>query len=58
VLFDEPVTGLDASDFDVGGSSHGWAVTDVRAAPRATTIEVSSNHPSDGDVQLELAAMP
>ena len=56
LVFDEPVQGLDASDFDVGGSSHGWAVTDVRGGPEGYTIEVVSAHPSDGTVQLELAA--
>ena len=56
LLFDEPVTGLDASDFDVSGSSHGWDVTDVSGGPEGYTIEVGSTHPTDGTVQLELAA--
>ena len=56
LLFDEPVDGLDASDFDIGGTSHGWDVTDVRGGPEGYTVEVSASHPNDGTVQLELAA--
>src|SRR6185503_11311297 len=56
LIFDEPVQGLDASDFDVGGTSHGWDVTDVRGGPEGYTIEVSADHPDEGTLQLELAA--
>jgi len=56
LLFDEPVEGLEASDFDLSGSSHGWDVTDIRGGPVGYTIEVSADHPDDGTVQLELAA--
>jgi hypothetical protein len=56
LIFSEPVDGLDASDFQVSGSSHGWAVTDVSGGPVGYTVEVSANNPGDGTVQLELAA--
>jgi hypothetical protein len=55
LIFDEPVQGLDASDFDVGGTSHGWDITDVRGGPEGYTIEVSADHPDEGTLQLELA---
>lgn len=56
LVFDEPVEGLDTTDFDVSGSSHGWSVTDVRGGPEGYTIEVSASHPNDGTVKLELVA--
>ena len=56
LIFKEPVEGLDASDFDVGGTSHGWDITDVRGGPEGYTIEVSADHPDEGTLQLELAA--
>ena len=56
LIFNEPVDGLEASDFQVSGSSHGWDVTDVSGGPVGYTVEVSANHPDDGTVQLELAA--
>jgi hypothetical protein len=56
LVFDEPVEGLDASDFAVSGSSHGWDVTDVHGGPEGYTVEVSADHPDPGSVQLELAA--
>jgi len=56
LIFGEPVEGLDASDFNVSGSSHGWAVTDVTGGPEGYTIEVSANHPDPGTIHLELAA--
>src|SRR5439155_20240667 len=56
LIFSEPVNGLEASDFGVSGSSHGWGVTDVSGGPVGYTVEVSADHPDDGTVQLELAA--
>ena len=56
LIFGEPVQGLDASDFDVGGTSHGWDITDVRGGPEGYTIEVSADHPDEGTLQVELAA--
>ena len=56
LLFDEPVEGLEAGDFDVSGSSHGWDVTDIVGGPEGYTIELSAAHPDDGTVELELAA--
>jgi hypothetical protein len=56
LVFDEPVKGLDATDFNVSGSSHGWDVSDVRGGPEGYTVELSADHPDPGTVQLELAA--
>jgi hypothetical protein len=56
LIFSEPVDGLDASDFGISGSSHGWDVTDVSGGPVGYTVEVSASHPDDGTVQLELGA--
>jgi hypothetical protein len=56
LVFDEPVGGLDAADFDISGSSHGWDVADINGGPEGYTIELAANNPDDGTVQLELAA--
>jgi N-acetylmuramoyl-L-alanine amidase len=56
LLFEEPVTGLDPSDFDISGSSHGWDVSDVSGGPEGYAIEVSASNPDDGTVHIELAA--
>jgi hypothetical protein len=56
LLFREPVGGLEPSDFDVSGSSHGWNVTGVSGGPEGYTIELGADHPDDGTVQVELAA--
>jgi hypothetical protein len=56
LLFDEPVQGLDASDFAVSGSSRGWDVTDVRGGPEGYTIEVGAAHPDAGTIRIQLAA--
>jgi hypothetical protein len=56
LIFGEPVGGLEASDFNVSGTSHGWSVTDVRGGPEGYTIEVSADHPDNGTVRVELAA--
>jgi N-acetylmuramoyl-L-alanine amidase len=56
LIFSEPVEGLDASDFALSGTSHGWDVTDVRGGPEGYTVEVSADHPDNGTVVLELAA--
>jgi hypothetical protein len=56
LLFDEPVTGLEATDFDVAGSSRGWAVTDVRGGPEGYAIDVAATHPTTGTIQLQLNA--
>ncbi|HTK45284.1 MAG TPA: N-acetylmuramoyl-L-alanine amidase [Patescibacteria group bacterium] len=55
LVFHEPVAGLEAGDFDVRGSSHGWTITDVRGGPEGYTIEVSADHPDAGTVHLDLA---
>jgi len=56
LVFGEPVVGLDAADFDISGSSHGWDVSDVSGGPEGYAIELTASHPDDGNVQLELAA--
>jgi hypothetical protein len=58
LLFSEPVSGLEAADFTVGGTSAGWAVGSV--AGRASTYEVDvipppGGLPDEGSVTLTLA---
>ncbi|HEX7951166.1 MAG TPA: N-acetylmuramoyl-L-alanine amidase [Candidatus Limnocylindrales bacterium] len=54
--FAEPVTGLAPEDFSVGGTSAGWAVTDVTGSASTYTVVVHSDAPTDGTVVLSLAA--
>jgi hypothetical protein len=56
LIFSEPVSGLEASDFDIDGSSHGWAVTDISGGPVGYSVELSAAHPDDGSIQLTLGA--
>jgi hypothetical protein len=58
LVFKEPVRGLQAEDFEVGGGSGGWVVTDVTGGPSGYTIEVTSDrpNPTDGSVELSLLA--
>jgi hypothetical protein len=56
LVFSEPIEGLDPEDFEVGGSSNGWSVTDITGSASAYTIEVSSNNPDPGSVDLALHA--
>jgi hypothetical protein len=56
LLFSEPVAGLDVDDFDIGGTSHGWAITDISGGPVGYTVELTAGHPDDGSIQLSLAA--
>ena len=58
LVFKEPVEGLEPEDFEVGGTSGGWSVTDVSGGPSGYTIEVSSDHPNpaDGSVEVSLLA--
>ena len=58
LVFKEPVEGLEAEDFEVGGSSGGWSVTDITGTASGYTIEVSPDHPNpaDGSVELTLLA--
>ena len=59
LIFKEPVTGLDASDFTVGGSSDGWAIDDVQGSASRYTVTLvadAGGGPADGSVKLTLAA--
>lgn len=55
LIFSEPVTGLEAADFEVAGNSHGWSVSEISGGPEGYTVEVSADHPDDGSIQLTLA---
>ncbi|MFM8829296.1 MAG: Ig-like domain-containing protein, partial [Actinomycetota bacterium] len=57
LTFDEPVSGLAAGDFTVGGTSSGWTVTGVSAASGTTvTVQLAKTSPADGTVVLSLGA--
>jgi hypothetical protein len=58
LVFKEPVEGLEAGDFEVGGTSGGWSVSDITGGPSGYTIEVSPDHPNptDGTIELTLLA--
>ena len=58
LVFKEPVEGLEAEDFEVGGTSGGWSVTDITGTASGYTILVSPDHPNpaDGSVELTLLA--
>jgi len=56
LIFREPIEGLQPGDFEVTGSSNGWSVTDITGTASAYTIEVSSNNPNPGSVELTLLA--
>ncbi len=56
LVFAEPVAGLDASDFEVGGTSHGWSVDSVTGSASTWTVTVTANHPDPGTVVLTLPA--
>jgi len=51
LTFSEPVNGLTAADFTVGGSSAGWTVSSVSAPSGTTfTVQVAKTGPTDGTV--------
>lgn len=59
--FSEPVGGLGAGDFTVGGTSSGWAVTKVTGIGAGYAITVAGTPPPggsipEGSVELQLAA--
>jgi N-acetylmuramoyl-L-alanine amidase-like protein len=55
LIFKEPIEDLDASDFELDGTSHGWSVADVSGAGAAWTVQVTAATPDDGTVRLTLA---
>jgi N-acetylmuramoyl-L-alanine amidase len=62
LVFAEPVTGLDAGDLEIGGSSEGWTVDDVKGTASRYTVTLVAGDggggggPADGTLQLTLAA--
>ncbi|HYK95418.1 MAG TPA: N-acetylmuramoyl-L-alanine amidase [Candidatus Dormibacteraeota bacterium] len=59
LIFSEPVTGLDARAFTVGGTSPGWTIDSVTGKASPYTINVkppSGGPPPEGTVTLTLAA--
>ncbi|HSL97655.1 MAG TPA: N-acetylmuramoyl-L-alanine amidase [Candidatus Deferrimicrobiaceae bacterium] len=56
LIFSEPVTGLEPSDFEVGGSSGGWSVDAVTGSAASYTVTLSAADPADGTVELTLGA--
>ncbi len=58
LLFEEPVEGLDAGDFEVGGTSSGWTVESVTGKASAYTVTVvappGDERPNEGTVKLTL----
>ncbi len=54
LIFDEPIQGLEESDFDLGGTSSGWFVDSITGAGSTYTVNVAGSSPSDGTVELTL----
>jgi hypothetical protein len=56
LTFDEPVSGLAASDFATTGTSDGWTVTSITGSGATYTVNLGNASPSDGTVVLTLAS--
>jgi hypothetical protein len=56
LAFKEAVTGMSASDLTVGGTSAGWTIQSVSGSGASYTITVASPAPTDGTIELTLAA--
>ncbi|HUF85256.1 MAG TPA: N-acetylmuramoyl-L-alanine amidase [Acidimicrobiia bacterium] len=56
LVFSEPVAGLDAGDFGIGGSSSGWSVASLTGAASTYTVTLTATAPTDGTVELTLPA--
>ena len=57
LMLSEPVTGLEASDFRLTGSSAGWAVTSVEGTGRGPySVTLTGSAASDGSLGLALMA--
>ncbi|NJD30095.1 MAG: hypothetical protein FIA92_17645, partial [Chloroflexi bacterium] len=54
LVFREPVVGLEASDFDVGGSSSGWSVDDITGTAASYTVTLNASNPSNGSLEVTL----
>jgi thermitase len=59
VWFSEPVTGLEATDFTIGGSSVGWSLDeffDLGMPPGPYNVQLAAPAPTAGTLTLTLAA--
>ena len=56
MVFSEPVTGVDAADFSVGGSATGFAVSGVTGSGTTYVVTVSGTAVTDGTVTLSMRA--
>ena len=56
VVFSEPVTGVTASDFTVGGTATGFTVTSVSGSGTTYTVTVGGTSVTDGTVTLTMPA--
>ncbi len=56
VVFSEPVTGVDVSDFSVGGSATGFAVSSVTGSGSTYVVTASGTTVTDGTVALSMPA--
>jgi chitodextrinase len=56
LTFNEPVTGLESSDFELDGSSDGWSVGSITGTGATYTVNLVADDPEDGTVQLTLPA--
>jgi hypothetical protein len=54
LVFSEPVTGLAAEDFTIGGTSTGWSVGKVSGVGSGYTVSVSATDPTEGSIELDL----
>jgi hypothetical protein len=57
LTLDEPVSGLTAADFKVGGTSSGWTISSVSGTAAAYTITLKATTPTPGSVILTFAAL-
>ncbi|HEV2005223.1 MAG TPA: N-acetylmuramoyl-L-alanine amidase [Candidatus Limnocylindrales bacterium] len=55
LIFSEPVTGLTMADFEVSGTSPGWAVTGLSGRGATYTVTAASAAPTDGTVIVTLS---
>ena len=60
LIFKEPITGLAAEDFAIGGTSNGWSIESVQGAASRYTITLEADQggggPDDGTLILKLLA--
>jgi N-acetylmuramoyl-L-alanine amidase len=56
LIFKEPVTGLTAGSFQVGGTSPGWSVTGLSGRASTWLVTASAVAPVEGSIELTLPA--